>query len=783
MNPYLSHQAASGGQQHPRIHTSSSSSNTSSTSNVDQKNTKITKTHSSKPKGTNGNASHQQLHPKNFYRIHPVDFYSYAAQYPTVFGPHIEGIQVDHNRRKCTINWKSITATRAVCQIMLKHDFQVEVDFLPQALIPPLPNRLNYLCWLSDLHESNVSIVGQDSRNLTILDIGTGSNVIYPLLGVQYFQYKFIGSEVNPLSVSFAQQLIQRNQSQLKNDIHIVNVPPTTAMQQFLLQHYLPNIQVVAKPRDNSAALQASNASMSSNDTNVIDIEEADMTTSLVTSQSSAMEDNDEEEDDDAADDVSSQQSSTTQPTHQQVGKLLDMIHAHLLTCANTRNHHQQQASGVILSNKKNNVENEDVIASRGPIRTAFANANESCNYRLLDCEHSWLNGSATLTANTSTNQGQDNNAFSPKRVKRASAFQEESSDETPSFPTIAPQPQKWRPILFACMTNPPFYDLSEEIQENEETVCNGTEFEMKTIGGEVAFIASMIVDSFILRESIIWYTAMVGKKSSLKTLKKMLLREGLPPNQMFTTVFAQGVTHRWGFAWTFVHEAAALYACFGVLGSSSATTSSTPNTNPINPTTVQLSTSTAADPAKYEFDFSFEQYLATSLVEETKEMFVYLQSRNVSINTESNVALTALVPIIATRMNLVCSKLEEAYTSINIKSHVADISFITSQGTFGHTASKGSLRVEIVHNALAVNDPEALSVLFHIHYVDSHFQKQLATLEIFVKIFRLLPHGYIQLRGKVNILGSYCSSGLVNRLQHRTFELLESEFLRNTRK
>jgi hypothetical protein len=41
---------------------------------------------------------------------------------------------------------------------------------------------------------------------------------------------------------------------------------------------------------------------------------------------------------------------------------------------------------------------------------------------------------------------------------------------------------------------------------ENEETVCSGNEIEMKTVGGEVAFITSMILDSLILKERSVSY-------------------------------------------------------------------------------------------------------------------------------------------------------------------------------------------------------------------------------------------------------------------------------------
>jgi hypothetical protein len=53
----------------------------------------------------------------------------------------------------------------------------------------------------------------------------------------------------------------------------------------------------------------------------------------------------------------------------------------------------------------------------------------------------------------------------------------------------------------------------------------------------------------------------MVGKKSSITILKRVLQFEGIPKHQIFTYTFAQGITHRWGIAWTFLPEYARLYA------------------------------------------------------------------------------------------------------------------------------------------------------------------------------------------------------------------------------
>ena len=103
-------------------------------------------------------------------------------------------------------------------------------------------------------------------------------------------------------------------------------------------------------------------------------------------------------------------------------------------------------------------------------------------------------------------------------------------------------------------MTNPPFYDLEEIISEGGHAVCTGTNTEMRTLGGEVAFIAAMILDSLVMqRAGCRWYTCMVGKKASIKTLRALLRDAGVPI--VHSTRFAQGRTMRWGLAWSFYED------------------------------------------------------------------------------------------------------------------------------------------------------------------------------------------------------------------------------------
>ena len=107
-----------------------------------------------------------------------------------------------------------------------------------------------------------------------------------------------------------------------------------------------------------------------------------------------------------------------------------------------------------------------------------------------------------------------------------------------------------------ACMTNPPFYDIAdrETIQSSGHSVCTGSETEMRTLGGEVAFLSALIFDSLVLQKSgARWYTCMVGKKGSIKTLRGFMRDAGVPI--VHSTRFTQGRTMRWGLAWSFYKD------------------------------------------------------------------------------------------------------------------------------------------------------------------------------------------------------------------------------------
>jgi len=82
-------------------------------------------------------------------------------------------------------------------------------------------------------------------------------------------------------------------------------------------------------------------------------------------------------------------------------------------------------------------------------------------------------------------------------------------------------------------------------------TACTGSETEMVTSGGEVAFVSKMIDESLALQDRVQWYTSMLGKFSSVEVLAKRL-REKRVDNYAVTEFVQGSKTRRWGIAWSF---------------------------------------------------------------------------------------------------------------------------------------------------------------------------------------------------------------------------------------
>lgn len=84
-------------------------------------------------------------------------------------------------------------------------------DIPPGYLCPPIPGRADYVHYMADLLASCNDGKIPLAKNVRCLDIGTGANCIYPIIGRQEYGWSFIGTDIDPVAIASANKIIASN--------------------------------------------------------------------------------------------------------------------------------------------------------------------------------------------------------------------------------------------------------------------------------------------------------------------------------------------------------------------------------------------------------------------------------------------------------------------------------------------------------------------------------------------------------------------------------------------
>ncbi|HEA16503.1 MAG TPA: 23S rRNA (adenine(1618)-N(6))-methyltransferase RlmF [Pseudoalteromonas prydzensis] len=128
-----------------------------------------------------------------------------------------------------SIDFSDEQAVKALNQALLKAYYNVEFWDLPAGyLCPPIPGRVDYIHYLADLLAADNNAQIPTGKQVKVLDIGTGANLVYPLTGSHEYNWHFTGSDIDPVAINIAKQIAQFNQrkitiKQQKNPQQIFN--------------------------------------------------------------------------------------------------------------------------------------------------------------------------------------------------------------------------------------------------------------------------------------------------------------------------------------------------------------------------------------------------------------------------------------------------------------------------------------------------------------------------------------------------------------------------------
>ncbi len=111
-----------------------------------------------------------------------------------------------------SIDFADPAAVKALNRALLTNNYGIQGwDIPPQSLCPPVPGRADYIHYLADLLATCNNGVIPKGKSIQVLDIGTGANCIYPLIGHSEYGWRFVATDINANSLANAETVLDAN--------------------------------------------------------------------------------------------------------------------------------------------------------------------------------------------------------------------------------------------------------------------------------------------------------------------------------------------------------------------------------------------------------------------------------------------------------------------------------------------------------------------------------------------------------------------------------------------
>jgi 23S rRNA (adenine1618-N6)-methyltransferase len=153
------------------------------------------------------------LHPRNLHRER------YDFEQLITACPELKEFVKSNQYNSESIDFSDPEAVKILNKALLKSFYGVNDWAIPAGyLCPPIPGRADYIHYMADvLGAGNAGIIPKGDQ-IKVLDIGMGANCVYPLIGNSFYGWKFVGTDIDPVAIQSAKNIISLN-PQLKDAI------------------------------------------------------------------------------------------------------------------------------------------------------------------------------------------------------------------------------------------------------------------------------------------------------------------------------------------------------------------------------------------------------------------------------------------------------------------------------------------------------------------------------------------------------------------------------------
>jgi 23S rRNA (adenine1618-N6)-methyltransferase len=111
-----------------------------------------------------------------------------------------------------TVDFSNPEAVKALNKALLISDYEIKNWDIPaDYLCPPIPGRVDYIHYIADLMATTNNEIIPEGENVVGLDIGIGSNCIYPILGNAIYSWSFVGTDIDENAIQNCKKIIEQN--------------------------------------------------------------------------------------------------------------------------------------------------------------------------------------------------------------------------------------------------------------------------------------------------------------------------------------------------------------------------------------------------------------------------------------------------------------------------------------------------------------------------------------------------------------------------------------------
>ena len=160
------------------------------------------------------------LHPRNKHR----NRYNFTALIKSC--PELAPFVKPNKYNDLSIDFFNSEAVKTLNKALLVHFYDIQFwDIPPQYLCPPIPGRADYIHYIADiLAETNPLKEIPKGQHIKCLDIGTGANCIYPILGIKEYNWSFVGTDIDQKAIASGLEIIKQN-SNIKDAFSLRHQP------------------------------------------------------------------------------------------------------------------------------------------------------------------------------------------------------------------------------------------------------------------------------------------------------------------------------------------------------------------------------------------------------------------------------------------------------------------------------------------------------------------------------------------------------------------------------